>query len=114
MSAAVVWPGVVKQADVAELIYIENQSSLAERAELHRLLFDGRDRLIDSAGQVFQLVISTGKVISLEPVGPSIELEEMIAMVRAHAVCSESCCVAKFTASSFAEAVQTVGALQDD
>jgi len=103
----VVWPAVIKYEGDAELAFVADQATWEADFASHRHIHRDGDLLIDSEGKMFTLAEQPGK-ISLAFKPGQVSLEDMIALLRAHAVQDGACCVSKFSADSIAEAVQLV------
>jgi hypothetical protein len=107
------WPGIIKHSDDAELVYVCDQAEWDNDADLHHSEYDESDVLIDSAGQVFGLRRRENGVVEPEPREGSMSLPQILGLIKAHAACRGSCCVAKIYAPSIADAFRIVASLRD-
>lgn len=104
-ASTVCWPAVIKYDRDAELAFVADQSEWENDVELHRFAHRDGDLLIDSEGKLFSLSVHADRM-TLELKPERVSLDDMIALIRAHAVQDGACCVSKFSAGSIAEAVQ--------
>jgi hypothetical protein len=107
------WPGIIKHSGDAELTYVSGQTEWDNDADLHYFEFDEADYLIDSTGNLFNLIIREDKYVKPEPSGKSMTLDEILALIKAHAAQKGSCCVAKLYAPTIAEAFKIVASLEE-
>jgi hypothetical protein len=107
------WPGIVKHSDDAELIYVCDQAEWDNEDDLARFEYDDSDVLIDSTGQVFGLSRRENGGVEPVPRENTMSLAEILGLVKAHAACKGSCCVAKIYAPTIVDAFEIVASLQD-
>jgi hypothetical protein len=107
----ITWPAIIKYAGQAELAYVKDQAEWDADAHLYGFRYEKADVLIASNGEIYTLSNAANGSMRPAPTGKFASLEEVIEMVRAHASQMDSCCVAKFSASSIQEAVCAVSAL---
>jgi len=107
------WPGIIKHSDDAELVYVCDQAEWDNDADLQHSEYDESDVLIDSSGQVFGLSRRENGFVEPEPRQDTMSLQEILGLIKAHAACKGSCCVAKIYAPTIADAFRIVASLQD-
>lgn len=107
------WPGIIKHSGDAELTYVSGQTEWDNDADLHYFEFDESDCLIDSTGNLFNLTKREDKYVTPEPSGRSMPLDEILALIKAHAAQKGSCCVAKIYAPTIDEAFRIVESLEE-
>lgn len=107
------WPAIIKHSDDAELIYVSGQSEWAADAELHDFEYDESDYLLDSSGNIFSLTTRDHHYVKPEPRGESMELHEILGLIKAHAAQQGSCCVSKLYAPTIVEALEIVRSLNE-
>jgi len=107
------WPGIIKHSGDAELTYVSGQTEWDNDADLHYFEFDESDCLIDSTGNIFNLAKRDNKYVKPEPSGKSMTLDEILGLIKAHAVHKGSCCVAKLYAPTIDEAFRIVASLDE-
>ena len=93
------WPCVIKHANDPELTYLDKQQDLAHVEP------DESDILIDTSGKVY-IPEKTQWVAGISP--GTMNLTEVLGLVKAHAAQSGSCCVAKLYAPTISEAFKIV------
>lgn len=107
------WPGIIKHADDAELIYISDQAEWDSDSHVHLFEYDDSDFLVDSSGQIFSLTTRENKQVKPLPRGEFISLKDLLGLVKAHAAQAGSCCVAKLYAPTITEALKIVASLNE-
>lgn len=107
------WPGIIKHSGDAELTYVSDQAEWDSDADLHDFEFDEADCLIDSNGKLFNLTKREDHYVKPEASGNSMTLDEILALVKAHAAQKGSCCVAKLYAPTIDEAFKIVASLEE-
>ena len=107
------WPGIIKHSGDAELTYVSGQTEWDNDAYLHYFEFDESDCLIDSTGNLFNLTKREDNYVKPEPSGKSMPLDELLALIKAHAAQKGSCCVAKIYAPTIDEAFRIVESLEE-
>ena len=107
------WPGVIKHADAAELVYVRDQAAWESDADLHAFEYEASDLLIDASGRLFTLTEKSNGSVQPKPNGETMELRDILGLVKAHAAQKGSCCVAKLYAPSIAEAFKIVASLEE-
>lgn len=107
------WPAIVKHSDDAEIIYVSEQSEWNADADLHDFEYDESDCLVDSSGNIFSLTTRDNNYVKPVPRGESMELHEILGLVKAHAAQQGSCCVSKLYAPTIAEALEIVRSLNE-
>jgi hypothetical protein len=107
------WPGIIKHSGDAELTYVSDQAEWDSDADLHDFEFDEVDYLIDSNGKLFNLTKREDHYVKPEVSGHSMTLDEILALVKAHAAQKGSCCVAKLYAPTIDEAFKIVASLEE-
>ena len=95
------WPAVVRLAGVDELVYLADAAQW--RLECVSLGDSAGDVLIDSNGSRFDI-----RHCELSASGGSLPLAEFDAMVRAHLVAMQQCCVYKLELQSIRQGMQLV------
>ena len=103
------WPAALQYAGEAELTYLADADAWSDVASQRRHVH-AQDRLIDAEGVVYSFDDKQGLPV---PTGEHISLVELQEAIRAHAALSGQCCVAKFAAGSFAEAMQALAELDN-
>ena len=107
------WPGIIKHADDAELVYVSDQSEWDMDEDLHYGEYDESDCLIDSSGNIYTLTKRSDKYVKPEPSGDSISLNEILGLVKVHAAQKGSCCVSKLYAPTIRDALKIVDSLSE-
>ena len=107
------WPCVIKHADDDELVYLDDLSAWQGGEELHSFDYDETDFLIDASGAVYGFDGSDGSSITLVSRNRSLELMDVLGLVKAHAASKGSCCVAKLYAPTILDAFMIVKSMQD-
>lgn len=108
-----IWPAIIKFPDDAELLYIHNQAEWDSDSGLHSFNYDEMDCLIDSSGQIFNLVKKLNGIVQPELTTDIKQLEDILGLVKGHASQMGSCCVSKLYAPSISEAFKIVNSLSD-
>ena len=83
------WPGIIKHSGDTELTYVSDQAEWDSDADLHDFEFDEADCLIDSNGILFNLTKREDYYVKPEVSGHSMTLDEILALVKAHAAQKE-------------------------
>lgn len=107
------WPGIIKYADDAELVYVSDQSEWDKDTDLHYFENDESDYLIDSSGNIYTLIKRGHGYVKPEANGVSISLNEILGLVKAHAAQKGSCCVSKLYAPTISDAIKIVESLNE-
>ena len=107
------WPGIIKHSGDAELTYVSDQAEWDSDADLHDFEFDEADCFIDSNGKLFNLTKREDNHVKPEASGHSMSLDEILALLKAHAAQKGSCCVAKLYAPTIDEAFKIVASLEE-
>lgn len=107
------WPGIIKHADDAELIYVSDQSAWDKDADLHFFEYDESDYLVDSNGKIYSLSKRLNNSVIPEPRGEPMTLQDILGLIKAHAAQKGSCCVAKLYAPTIHEAFKIVESLDE-
>ncbi|WP_415890966.1 DUF4144 family protein [Neptuniibacter sp. SY11_33] len=107
------WPAIIKYHGDSELTYISSGSEWETDHDLHAVVYDADDRLIDSDGALFSLEETEDRLVMPRPVEAYFELEEMVDLIRAHFSSIGECCVSKFSIGSIAEGITTVGQFEE-
>ena len=107
------WPGIIKHSGDTELTYVSDQAEWDSDADLHDFEFDEADCLIDSNGKLFNLIKREDNHVKPEVSGNSVTLDEILALVKAHAAQKGSCCVAKLYAPTIDDAFKIVASLEE-
>lgn len=101
------WPALLKLAGDDELVYLPDRVAWATDADLQALVFNPDDQLIDVQGRLFALA-PQGNSTTLQVTENQLTLAEVTDLVRAHESSLGSCCVAKMSFGSLAEAFAAV------
>lgn len=101
----IAWPAIVHYRGDAALAYVENQAAWDAALHPHGARICPGDRLIDANGHIHALFPGKHGTTEIAPSDATATLEEVIALIRAHAAQEGACCVAKFHALTFAEAI---------
>ena len=109
----VMWPAIIKHADDAELVYINDQAEWDSDADLHFFDYDDADYMLDSAGELYTLTDRQNGIVTPQLIGRAMPLQDILGLVKAHASHKGSCCVAKLYAPSIDEAYKIVESLTD-
>lgn len=107
------WPGIIKHSDDAELVYVSDRSEWDNDADLHCFEYDESEFLIDSSGNIYTLTERSNKYVKPEANGDSISINEILALVKAHAAQKGSCCVSKLYAPTISDALKIVESLNE-
>lgn len=108
------WPAIIKYQGDNELTYISSGSEWETDQDLHAAVYEADDRLIDSDGVLFSLDERANRLVVPKSVEACFELEEMVDLIRAHFSSIGECCVSKFSISSIAEGITTVGQFEEN
>lgn len=98
------WPAIISLKGDAELIQVADQAEWESDPQLHRQPYHAEDCLIDAQGNSFALVSINGRTVP-QPTGIPCRLDEVLDKVRRHCAQQGTCCVAKLSAPSIAEAI---------
>ena len=98
-SSPIHWPCIIKHANDPELTYLDKEQDLADVEP------DESDILIDTSGKVY-IPKKNEWVTGASP--ETVNLTEVLGLVKAHAAQSGSCCVAKLYAPTISEAFKIV------
>ena len=99
------WPAIVHYDNDAELAYVASLQQWLDDAELSGFDYQAEDELIDSHGNVFLLQYKSDTLVRPVASGRSKTLQQVLGLVKAHLSEQGSCCVAKLSAYSIAEAI---------
>jgi len=102
------WPAVLRHANDPELDYFENLEAFENSISQNMLGVDADDVFIDSSGKVYVLSRTGAGKVQLRDSGKRETLEEVLALVKAHAAHAEYCCVAKLWVPTIREALSIV------
>lgn len=105
------WPAIIKYSNDTELYYVSSQSEWDSDTDLHQLKYCDDDQLIDSYGHIYRLTKTTNRRTIPEPVKKTIQLEDFLELVKAHASENGLCCVSKLFAASIKEAMKIIETL---
>ncbi|MCB5186823.1 DUF4144 domain-containing protein [Methylobacillus caricis] len=100
---AIHWPAIIHHAGDDELEYIADQQGWNFWHPSH-----GKSRLIDTAGRIY--TITSHRKLQAE--GTSLSLDEILALVRAHAMLEGICCTTKIGAANIHAAITLVASLE--
>lgn len=92
------WPAILVREDDPELVYLRDRDDWNARPDLHVVDRFPTGLLVDSLGKEFELNRRGEYKTGLQPSGRVRTLEEILALVKAHAASSGTCCVAKLYA----------------
>ncbi len=106
------WPAIIKHDNEDELIFIANEQQWQTDEEMLLYLFTERDVLIDSKGAVYSLPDIQQSPETAKPLGHA-TVENMLELVREHAVITNHCCASKIHASSIEQAIALVSSMSD-
>lgn len=107
------WPAIIKHDGEDELIYVSSLSEWQRDEEMLLYIFTERDILIDSSGQVFSLTdvqqnIADNNDILDNKCLATVNADNIMELVRAHAAIIGSCCIEKMHARSAIQAIKLV------
>jgi len=105
------WPAIVCLHGDPELLAVGSHQQLNGMPELEAMVFSPDDRLIDSGGRVFQLIIDGGGVIQIVPSDTVLSKDGVVELLRQHYMTQGHCCVAKMSFGNASEAIRAL--LQD-
>ncbi|MCW9015143.1 MAG: DUF4144 domain-containing protein [Gammaproteobacteria bacterium] len=105
------WPAIIKLSDDAELIYVSDQAEWDNDTELHCFVYDETDYLIDSSGHIFKLTNRTNNCAIPDSTDNTLQLTEILGLIKAHAAQQGSCCVAKLFAPTISDAYKIVASM---
>ena len=105
------WPGIVKHAGDAELIYVSDQSEWYNDVDLHYSEYGESDYLIDSSGDIYTLTERSNNYVEPQANGSTMSLSEILGLVKVHAAMKGSCCVSKLYAPTINDAFRLVESL---
>ncbi|ARD21046.1 DUF4144 family protein [Shewanella japonica] len=122
---SICWPAIIKQQTSEELIYLANQTDWLEYCCLQLHLISSNDRLLDSEGSTFDIVIEaqahpqqhqanhpTAELPQLRASQHPIDLVTFIQYVRTHATLNDHCCSAKLVFTDIKQGIDTVAYLE--
>ena len=98
------WPCFIKFADDNELIYVNDQHEWESEPDLHNYDYDEADYLIDSSGDIYQMITQHNTIMTPQPTGKTMSLDAILGLIKAHAAQKGSCCVAKLYAPTIKDA----------
>ena len=104
----VIWPAIIHYHGQGELTFIANQASWENGEYLQAIHYHASDALIDAEGSLYQILNIASGEVSLQRLNKKASLQEVIGMIRAHAAELGACCVAKFSATSIHEAINSI------
>ena len=107
------WPGILIHSGDAELVYVGDQAEWDNDAELHAFEYDESDCLVDASGKIFSLIARENNIVKPSSSGVSMELQEILGLIKAHAAQKGSCCVAKLYAPTIVDAFKMVQSLDE-
>ncbi|WP_415901406.1 DUF4144 family protein [Neptuniibacter sp. QD29_5] len=107
------WPAIIKYHGDNELSYISSGAEWETDQGLSTACYDADDRLIDSDGVVFSIASRAGSITVPTAIEERLELGDMEDLVRVHFSSVGECCVSKFSISSIAEGITTVGQFEE-
>lgn len=107
------WPAIIKHSDDAELTYINSLQDWLADTDLHTFEYDETDYIVDSTGNVFNLINRESIRIKPLSTGHSLTLDVILGLVKAHAAQKGSCCVAKLYAPSIRDAFKIIKSLDE-
>ncbi|WP_027858028.1 DUF4144 family protein [Marinobacterium jannaschii] len=102
------WPGVISFVGVDELLPVKSQQQLDSDPELVGTPFTPDDRLIDSAGRVYRVLVDRDRVTRWVPTEQLLCREEVLRMMRQHFSAQGDCCVAKISFASVRNAIRAL------
>lgn len=100
------WPIIIQLYGDDELIYIAAAQQMQSDKTLHQMQFQPQDKVIDSHGSIYD--ISKTPSLTLTSTGRRLILPQIEDLLRLHLSSHGNCCVAKFHASSVADAINSV------
>lgn len=105
----VAWPAFIKYADDDELTFVPDNETWIE--DLSFLEFEDDDFLVDASGQLYDLSKrEQGHILPCSK-NKAYSLDSILGLIKAHASCAGSCCVAKMYAPSVTEAFKILESL---
>ena len=107
------WPAIIKIDGDAELTFIRDQTAWEQNSGHHHFRYRSSDALIDSSGSLYSLTTQVNGYAIPEPASRTMTLEDIAALVRAHAAQANACCIEKISASSIKDIIQLVESLDD-
>jgi len=107
------WPVLVKYANYEELGYIADASGWESEVGPRGTYLNTADILMDSTGVSYFISDAGEGEKALALMQKSIDLDEALGWVRAHASLQGHCCVAKLYASSIQEVFGILESLDD-
>lgn len=102
------WPAILKFNGDPELLYIADRECWESSVEIQGLIYDNRDRLIDSAGYLFSLRSDGETLFPERSEEIHISLEELTHYIREHHASRGGCCVIKMGFSTIGQAVDSL------
>src|SRR5450830_1231056 len=103
-----IWPAIIHYHGQAELAFIADQLAWEKGQYLQAVRYHPSDALIDAEGCLYQILTNADGSVSLQRLNEKASLQEVIEMIRAHAAELGACCVAKFSATSIQDAINTM------
>ncbi|MGD2116814.1 MAG: DUF4144 family protein [Chromatiales bacterium] len=107
------WPAIVHYDNEAELAYVSGWRQWLDDADLSQFDYHSNDELIDSLGLVYALHLSKTSRVTPTATGVRKSLSDVLGLVKAHLAEQGSCCVAKLSTGSIAEALELVKTAPD-
>ncbi|WP_285163295.1 DUF4144 family protein [Shewanella goraebulensis] len=120
------WPAIIKQQHSEELIYLASDRDWLEFCCLQPHIDGSQDKLLDSAGVTFDIVIQPLQKFNSTPSSATADLPQLIISqrpidlvsfihyVREHAVLNGHCCSAKLVFSDIKQGIETVAYLESN
>lgn len=105
------WPAIIKHADDEELIYVCDQGEWDSDADLHGVVYDEADFLIDATGQLYGLTAQLNKHVIPTARHASMPLLDILSLIKSHAASTGSCCAAKLYAPTIVDAFKILASL---
>lgn len=101
------WPALIKFSGDAELLYIGTRGEWDKDPDLHAVVYEEADRLIDSAGTMYRLPYNEDtSCVEIAESGEQLSVDALCSLLKEHFLCLRQCCVPKFHISSHGEGMK--------
>jgi len=108
------WPAVLKYSGEDELVFIADEAVWKGDSDLHFYGYSASDCLIDAEGNRYSLKqTQKQKEVECVTTGKRLSLQEFEALVKAHLVALDQCCVEKIQLTSFSQGLKFVQQVHD-
>ncbi len=104
-----VWPVIVQQDEVHDVVYIATYEDWINDNTLCRFPYGEHDVLVDSQGAVFRLEYnSANKTVNLIPDTQPMSMEDFSSLLRKHLCTMNECCISKVSVTSYTDGFEMI------